>query len=65
VVTPCPAHPASGGWCQTSCPSSRSLRALYLLWLRHYQAEGRPDGEAHALARRSCRAHYPEVSRAL
>lgn len=59
----CPAPPSRGGWCQITCPLDRRPRSLFDLWLRNYQAEGRPDGQARDLARRTCRALYPEDSR--
>lgn len=61
--------PKGGGetfrWCVATCPADRSPRSLFALWLNHYRNEGEPDAVAHDLARRTCRALYPEVSRGL
>gem|GEM_PF-3555516 len=38
----------------------RRPRVLFALWFRHYLNEGRPPAEAADLARRACRAHYPQ-----
>lgn len=35
------------------------------MWLNHYRNAGDSEPVAHDLARRTCRALYPEVSRAL
>lgn len=57
--------PSGGRWCVATCPADRSPRSLFALWLNHYRNEGEPDAVAHDLARRTCRALYPEVSRGL
>lgn len=57
--------PSRQRWAQVRLVSSRTAGALYRLWLWHYLDAGDPYEAAHTLARRTCRALYPEVSRGL